>query len=91
VRTGTPRCAPAVAGGGRPGLHRTLCRISLDLDTVLFDGKLVLDGSVCQVDALLPMSYVAKEHGFKAIFVSQADVPEVALMEGYDASQDRSR
>jgi magnesium chelatase family protein len=55
-----------------------------DLDDVLFVGELSLDGSVRHVEGILPMTYVAKESGYKSIFVPQVDAPEAALVEGID-------
>ena len=59
-------------------------QIPPDLDSVLFVGELSLDGSVRHVEGVLPMAHLAREQGYKAIFVPQADAPEAALIEGID-------
>ena len=59
-------------------------QLPAELDEVLFVGELSLDGTVRHVEGILPMTYVAKEAGYKCIFVPQADAPEAALVEGID-------
>ena len=59
-------------------------QIPADLEGVIFLGELSLDGSVRHVEGVLPMAHAAKELGYKAIFVPQADAPEAALVEGID-------
>jgi len=43
-------------------------------------GELSLDGSVRHVRGVLPMAAIAKEQGFRRIFVPQADASEAALI-----------
>jgi len=45
-------------------------------------GELSLDNSARHVRGILPMAAIAKEKGFKQIFVPQADAPEAALIPG---------
>jgi magnesium chelatase family protein len=59
-------------------------QIPADLDGVLFLGELSLDGSLRHVNGLLPMAHLARELGYKSLFVPQADAPEAALVEGID-------
>ena len=59
-------------------------QIPADLDGVLFLGELSLDGSLRHVNGLLPMAHLAKEQGYKSLFVPQVDAPEAALIEGID-------
>ena len=59
-------------------------QIPVDMEGSLFLGELSLDGSVRHVEGVLPMAHAAKELGYKAIFVPQADAPEAALVEGID-------
>ena len=59
-------------------------QIPPDLEGALFLGELSLDGSVRHVNGVLPMAHLAKEQGFKSLFVPQADAPEAALIEGID-------
>ena len=55
-----------------------------DLTTALFLGELSLDGSVRHVNGVLPMAHLARELGYKSVFVPQVDAPEAALIEGID-------
>jgi magnesium chelatase family protein len=55
-----------------------------DLDGVLFLGELSLDGSLRHINGLLPMAHLAKELGYKSLYVPQVDAPEAALVEGID-------
>jgi magnesium chelatase family protein len=57
-------------------------QVPADLASALFLGELSLDGSVRHVNGVLPMAHLAREQGFKSLFVPQADAPEAALMEG---------
>jgi magnesium chelatase family protein len=57
-------------------------QVPADLAGALFLGELSLDGSVRHVNGVLPMAHLAREQGFKSLFVPQADAPEAALMEG---------
>jgi magnesium chelatase family protein len=59
-------------------------QIPPDQEGAIFLGELSLDGSVRHVDGILPMTYVAKEAGYTAVYVPQADAPEAALVEGID-------
>ena len=57
-------------------------QLPADLDDLLFLGELSLDGSLRHVNGVLPMAHLAKERGYKSLFVPQADAPEAALVEG---------
>ena len=50
------------------------------LNDGLVIGELSLDNSVRHVRGILPMSVIAREKGFKRIFVPQADAAEAALI-----------
>lgn len=50
------------------------------LDHTLIIGELSLDGSVRHVRGILPMAAVAREQGFKRVFVPAMDAPEAALI-----------
>lgn len=50
------------------------------LDHTLIIGELSLDGSVRHVRGILPMAAVAREQGFKRVFVPAVDAPEAALI-----------
>lgn len=47
-----------------------------------FIGELSLDGSVCAINGVLPMTIHAKQLGFKNIFVPEQNAPEAAAIEG---------
>ena len=50
------------------------------LDGCMVVGELSLDGSVRHVRGVLPMAAVARQEGFKRIFVPEADAAEAALI-----------
>ena len=55
-----------------------------ELDHALFLGELSLDGTVRHVNGVLPMAHLARELGYRSVFVPQSDAPEAALIEGID-------
>jgi magnesium chelatase family protein len=59
-------------------------QIPADLNDVLFLGELSLDGSLRHVNGLLPMAHLAKELGYKSLFVPDVDAAEAALVDGID-------
>jgi magnesium chelatase family protein len=59
-------------------------QLPVDLDSAVFVGELSLDGTVRHVEGVLPMAHFAREQGYKAIYVPQADAPEAALVEGIE-------
>ncbi len=54
------------------------------LDSSLVIGELSLDGSVRHVRGVLPMAAVAREQGFKRVFVPEPDSAEAALIPGLE-------
>ena len=50
----------------------------------LFIGELSLDGSVRHVSGVLPAATLAREKGFRTLYVPQEDAPEAALIEGLE-------
>ncbi len=52
-----------------------------DVAGALFIGELSLDGTVRHTNGILPMVYVAREQGFKTVYVPAADAPEAALIQ----------
>ena len=50
----------------------------------LFVGELSLDGGVRHTNGILPMASLAKERGFRSVFVPAHDAPEAALIPGLD-------
>jgi magnesium chelatase family protein len=55
-----------------------------DVSSSLFIGELSLDGTVRHTDGILPMVSVAKDEGFKRVFVPSVDAPEAALIRGLE-------
>ncbi|MDR3573993.1 MAG: YifB family Mg chelatase-like AAA ATPase [Anaerolineaceae bacterium] len=53
---------------------------SESLEGALVIGELSLDGSVRHVRGVLPMAVVARQQGFKRVFVPEADAAEAALI-----------
>jgi len=49
---------------------------------VVFLGELSLDGSLRHTTGILAMSSIARQQGFTAIYVPEADAPEAALVHG---------
>jgi magnesium chelatase family protein len=50
----------------------------------LFVGELSLDGGVRHTNGILPMASLAKEKGFRSVFVPAHDAPEAALIPDLD-------
>ena len=50
------------------------------LEGALVIGELSLDGTVRHVRGVLPMAAVARQEGYKQVFVPQVDAPEAALI-----------
>ena len=53
-------------------------------DSALFLGELSLDGSLRHTNGILPMVMVAREEGYRSVYVPAADAHEAALVEGLD-------
>ena len=54
------------------------------LESVLVIGELSLDGTVRHVRGVLPMAAVARQEGFKRVFVPEVDASEAALIPGLE-------
>jgi len=54
------------------------------VENAMFVGELSLDGGVRHTNGILPMAAMAKEHGFRTIFVPAVDAPEAALIQGLE-------
>ncbi len=54
------------------------------VEGALVAGELSLDGSVRHTRGVLPMAALAREQGFKRIFVPEGDAPEAALIPGLE-------
>ena len=53
-------------------------------ESALFLGELSLDGGVRHTNGILPMVVVARDEGFKRVFVPASDAREAALVEGIE-------
>ena len=59
-------------------------------ESALFLGELSLDGSLRHTNGVLPMVVVARDEGFRAVYVPMADANEAALVDGIDVVPIRS-
>ncbi len=59
-------------------------QVIADLDDVLLLGELSLDGGVRHVNGVLSMASMARQRGYRRLFVPAADAPEAALVEGIE-------
>lgn len=59
-------------------------QVIADLDQTLVIGELGLEGNVRHVNGVLSMAAMAKERGYKRLFVPASDASEAALIEGLD-------
>jgi magnesium chelatase family protein len=59
-------------------------QINFDFKNKLFLGELALDGKVRPVQGVLPIALLAKEKGFKELYVPKDNVPEAAVVEGIE-------
>ena len=58
--------------------------IAVSLDEYCFIGELSLNGQLRPVEGVLPMTILAKESGFRGIFVPYDNVYEASVVEGID-------
>ncbi|MEZ4614703.1 MAG: magnesium chelatase domain-containing protein [Caldilineaceae bacterium] len=64
------------------GILAATRQLMANLDDALILGELSLDGGVRHVNGVLPMASMAKEAGYRRLFVPAGDAPEAALVEG---------
>src|SRR5690606_24377761 len=62
------------------GILAATRQIASDLEDAIILGELSLDGQVRHVNGILPMAAMAKEKGYRRVFVPQIDAPEAALI-----------
>jgi magnesium chelatase family protein len=55
-----------------------------DFSKSVFIGELSLDGSLRTVSGILPIMIMAKEKGFKTIYLPKANAPEASLIDGIE-------
>ena len=65
-------------------LMKALGYITDSLTGVAFLGELALDGAVRPVSGVLPMVLKAREEGYSAVFVPEANAFEASVVEGID-------
>jgi len=54
------------------------------LDKVLFSGELALDGSLRHINGILPITLMAKEKGFRKIYIPEINKDEAVIVSGID-------
>ncbi len=57
-------------------------QISFNSDNKIFLGELALDGVLRKVSGILPMVKIAKEKGFKSVYLPKENVEEASLISG---------
>ena len=66
------------------GLLMSSGQVHSAVESTLFLGELSLDGNLRHTNGILPMVALAKQQGFKTVFVPAVDAGEAALVEGID-------
>ncbi|GAB4542178.1 MAG: YifB family Mg chelatase-like AAA ATPase [Anaerolineae bacterium] len=59
-------------------------QIFADLEGAIIMGELSLDGTVRHVAGVLPMAVMAREQGYRTLYVPQDDAAEASLIDGVD-------
>ena len=59
-------------------------QIKIDLEKSIFIGELSLDGKLRHVNGVLPISIMAREKGFKKIFLPKVNAKEAAIISGIE-------
>jgi magnesium chelatase family protein len=59
-------------------------QIFADLDGAIIMGELSLDGSVRHVSGVLPLAVMAREQGYRTLYVPADDAPEASLIDGLE-------
>lgn len=60
------------------------CQIEFDPKDKLFIGELGLDGQLRQTKGILPVALMAKQKGFKTLFLPEVHAKEAALVDGIE-------
>ena len=66
------------------GILMSSGQIETDASEVIFLGELSLEGSVRHTHGVLPMVGIAKDKGFRSVFVPDHDKAEAAVVDGID-------
>lgn len=77
-----PKQAPAYDLPIAVGLLLASGQISANLDEILMFGELSLDGSVKHAKGALPLTLLAKESGFKQVFIPAGNAKEASVVSG---------
>ncbi len=64
------------------GYLLTTNQIKFDSDKSIFLGELSLDGSLRKINGVLPVTFMAKKHGFSEIILPEENVREAAIVNG---------
>lgn len=59
-------------------------QVDANVDDALVLGELSLDGSVRHINGVLPIAAMARDAGYRRLFVPLIDAPEAALVEGLE-------
>lgn len=65
-------------------------QVKFDTNSAMFFGELSLDGSLRHTAGALPMALLAKAHGFKQLFLPNANAKEAAIVPGVSVMPLRS-
>lgn len=79
-----PKAGPAYDLPIALGILIASGQIAPDVLNSLFFGELSLDGTLRHTNGILPMAYLAKEKGFKNIFIPKINEKEAAVVSGTD-------
>ena len=66
------------------GILMSSGQVETDTSEMIFLGELSLEGSVRHTHGVLPMVGIAKDRGFRSVFVPDHDKAEAAVVEGID-------
>ena len=66
------------------GILMSSGQVDIDATDVIFLGELSLEGSVRHTNGVLPMVGIAREQGFRSVYVPDLDKAEAAVIDGID-------
>src|SRR3972149_6014062 len=79
-----PKAGPAYDLPIALGILVASGQVNPDLKSSLFFGELSLDGTLRHTNGILPMAHLAKEEGYRRVFVPKINEPEAAVVPGID-------
>ncbi len=77
-----PKAGPAYDLPIALGILIASGQIAPRTDKLLFFGELSLDGTLRHTNGILPMVYLAKEKGFRGVFIPKVNVSEASVVTG---------